>query len=142
MLWRKGGSPWPFGGSRANLSSEGGKLKIKRLKPSDAAVYKCQGYPLVDAFFYLSKCLLLKTHSDLTNSTFTAGESSASIVVVVKQILAVTDERSPDTNLHLKESIEGGKRKSGKEMMGKSKRLPIDLDLMAFVLNICPVPAK
>ena len=43
VLWRKGGNPWPFGGSRANLLSEGGRLKIKRLKPSDAAVYKCQG---------------------------------------------------------------------------------------------------
>ena len=43
MLWWKGRSRWPFGGSRANLYSEGGKLKIKRLKLSDAGVFKCQG---------------------------------------------------------------------------------------------------
>ena len=42
--------------------------------------------------------------------------------------------QSPDASLgrkdfDLKEKIEGGRRK-------------IDLDLMAFVLNICPLPAK
>ena len=55
---------------------------------------------------------------------------------------------SPDTNLDvinlnfddLKEKTGGGKRKSGE--IGKSKKLPEGLDLIAFVLDICPVPAK
>ena len=43
MLWWKGGSPWPFGGTRANLSGQGAKLRIKRLKLSDSDAYKCRG---------------------------------------------------------------------------------------------------
>ena len=55
------------------------------------------------------------------------------------------DERSPDTNLDIslqdagsKEKIEGGKRME----MGKSKKPPIVLDLIAFVLNTCPASPK
>ena len=40
----------------------------------------------------------------------------------------------------LKDKNEGGK--TGMEMIGKSKKPPIDQDLMAFVLNICPLPPK
>ena len=59
--------------------------------------------------------------------------------------LADTDKKSRDSNLdigpkgELKDKKEGGK--SGMEM-GKSKKPPIDLDLMAFVLSICPLPSK
>ena len=106
---------------------------------------------------------------NFTNSIFTAGNSSVSIVVAVvkrgsrKQTWHVekndkgrqneenmgeqnngegdlvdgAQPQSPDASLgqfgrkdfDLKEKIEGGTRKS-------------DLDLMAFVLNICPLPAK
>ena len=55
------------------------------------------------------------------------------------------DKRSPETNLDIslqdadsKEKIKGGKRME----MGKSKKPPIVLDLMSFVLNICPAPPK
>ena len=62
--------------------------------------------------------------------------------------LADAGEGSPDTNLDVinlnfddfKEKTGGGKRKSGE--IGKSKKLPEGLDLIAFVLDICPVPAK
>ena len=55
--------------------------------------------------------------------------------------LADVGEGGPDTNFDdLKEKSGGGKGKS--EEFGKSKRLPKDLDLIAFVLDICPVPAK
>ena len=62
--------------------------------------------------------------------------------------LADAGEGSPDTNLDVinlnfddfKEKTGGGKRNSGE--IGKSKKLPEGLDLIAFVLDICPVPAK
>ena len=55
---------------------------------------------------------------------------------------------STDTNLDvislnvddLKEKTGGGKGKS--DEIGKSMKPPKDLDLIAFVLDICPVPAK
>ena len=56
------------------------------------------------------------------------------------------DEESRDPNLdigpkdEMKDKNEGGK--TGMEMIGKSKKLPIDQDLVAFVLNICPLPPK
>ena len=56
------------------------------------------------------------------------------------------DEESRDPKLdigpkdELKDKNEGGK--TGMEMIGKSKKPPIDQDLMAFVLNICPLPPK
>ena len=62
--------------------------------------------------------------------------------------LANAGEGSTDTNLDvispnfddLKEKSGGGKGKS--EEIVKSMKLTKDLDLIAFVLDICPVPAK
>ena len=163
IRWFKGSQIWPFGNSRVQIAGAGGsKLKIKKLRTSDEGLYKCQGskHCQHQGTCEIQTCMI---------ALLTAGKSAVSIEVLVEGLgghrrhkevkedkgLAATSKKKDrfpameqvysdktSSNKSLKEPQRSEARKGRDFMETRQKESHKKLDLMALVLNICPIPDK
>ena len=169
IRWFKGSQIWPFGNSRVRIAGAGGsKLKIKKLRTSDEGLYKCQGskHCQHQGTCEIQTCLialLTAGKSAVSIEVLVEGLGGHHRHKEVKEDkgLKATSEKkdsymsrmawgpakglldsdTTSSSISLKEP--SSKERKGRDFMEtRQKESHKKLDLMALVLNICPVPDK